>query len=153
MPTETHRGKRHGLDPEDYNLMLRAYDGCCYICKRPERVANRSLAIDHCHTTGTVRGLLCTRCNQVIGRMEDSPALLRAAADYLELAWRQYPDGCTTCRETGVEFNAEAFAIYYPESILETNGESWTRFLYRCAKGHTWGCGYRTTGTPKWLYS
>ena len=42
------------------------------------------LVVDHCHATGKIRGLLCSPCNTAIGGLRDSPALLRAAADYCE---------------------------------------------------------------------
>ncbi len=42
------------------------------------------LAIDHDHKTGQVRSLLCKKCNGVLGLVDDDPALLRAAADYIE---------------------------------------------------------------------
>lgn len=42
------------------------------------------LRVDHCHTTGKFRGLICDKCNLGIGHFADNPSLLRAAADYLE---------------------------------------------------------------------
>jgi len=42
------------------------------------------MAIDHCHDSGRVRGILCKDCNLVLGWMKDTPARLRALADYLE---------------------------------------------------------------------
>ena len=56
----------------------------CWICLQPEKVPNRSLSIDHCHKTDTVRGLLCGRCNLTLGRVGDDPELLRKMALYLE---------------------------------------------------------------------
>lgn len=44
----------------------------------------RGMAIDHCHDSGRVRGILCKDCNLVLGWMNDDPARLRALADYLE---------------------------------------------------------------------
>jgi hypothetical protein len=42
------------------------------------------LAVDHCHTTGKVRGLLCSTCNTALGSFQDNPAYLKAAIHYLE---------------------------------------------------------------------
>jgi hypothetical protein len=65
-----------------------AQAGVCAICDLPERATRngvpKRLAVDHDHATGAVRALLCSRCNLAIGYMEDCPARLRAAADYLE---------------------------------------------------------------------
>ena len=70
---------------KQYNLTVEEYDalkeGGCGICG--ERTHNR-MALDHCHTTGKVRGPLCPRCNTGIGQFRDSPELLRAAAEYIE---------------------------------------------------------------------
>lgn len=82
--------RRFGLEPCMYDAMLQAQNGVCRICKRPERVKSRNgsimrLAIDHCHVTGAVRGLLCNGCNTALGKANDDPHLLRAMADYLEL--------------------------------------------------------------------
>jgi hypothetical protein len=43
------------------------------------------LALDHDHTTGEFRGFLCQKCNQAIGLLNDSPELLRIAAEYIEV--------------------------------------------------------------------
>ncbi len=42
------------------------------------------LVIDHCHSTGAIRGLLCSNCNTAIGLLSDNPEIIRKAADYLE---------------------------------------------------------------------
>lgn len=78
--------KRYGLTPESYIDLLTAQGGRCAICQRTDPGCSRHarLAVDHCHTTGKVRGLLCNGCNRGIGFLMDNPTILRAAADYLE---------------------------------------------------------------------
>lgn len=78
----------YGISLEEYNAMLTKQNGVCAICCKPETVICRgsepkSLAVDHDHDTGKVRGLLCDMCNRGIGMLEHSPALLIAAARYL----------------------------------------------------------------------
>lgn len=51
----------------------------CAICE-----SNENLVGDHCHESGTPRGILCKNCNLAIGNMKDNPLLLRKAAEYLE---------------------------------------------------------------------
>lgn len=76
---------------EEFWQMHRAQNGLCAICKQPETVKGnhnhkpgpRRLAIDHCHETEIVRGLLCGRCNTAIGLLGDDPARVEAAARYL----------------------------------------------------------------------
>lgn len=72
----------YGLALEDYQSMLEAQDERCAICGGQDE--DSRLHVDHCHTTGKVRGLLCESCNLSIGRMGDSPSRLRSAAAYLE---------------------------------------------------------------------
>ena len=71
---------------EDYNAMFNEQNGVCYICERhPHEVGDgRALAVDHCHHTGTIRGLLCGDCNRGVGLMQDDINLLRRAVKYLE---------------------------------------------------------------------
>jgi hypothetical protein len=84
--------KHHfGIDINEYNKLAESQDGLCAICKKPESDNNGrwkkkilALAVDHCHKTGKVRGLLCRRCNQGIGKFEEDPILLKKAVDYLE---------------------------------------------------------------------
>jgi hypothetical protein len=54
----------------------------CQVCGSSG--SNRRLSVDHDHTSGKVRGLLCASCNFAIGNMGDDPDKLRAAANYLE---------------------------------------------------------------------
>lgn len=76
--------KKYGLSLSAYLCLCRDQNSACAICKQPNTNKKR-LAVDHCHTTGKVRGLLCTPCNLALGSMRDNPVLLRKAADYLEV--------------------------------------------------------------------
>jgi hypothetical protein len=74
---------RYGITPERYDAMSAAQEGKCAICAKQYPEGMR-LDVDHCHTTGTVRGLLCRGCNTSIGKLRDDPVLLRRAASYIE---------------------------------------------------------------------
>ncbi len=77
--------KQFGLTPDDYDEILNKQNGRCAVCKSDRFDSKRkTLAVDHDHVTGKVRGLFCRRCNQAIGAFEDNPDLLRKAATYLE---------------------------------------------------------------------
>ena len=73
----------YGIDWSVYAALLESQGGVCAVCKEPCPTGHR-LAVDHCHASGVVRGLLCVNCNKAIGHAADDPARLRAAADYLE---------------------------------------------------------------------
>lgn len=73
--------KRYGLTKESFMELFLRQRGVCAICGRKSR---RELAIDHCHRKGTVRGLLCGKCNTALGQFNDDPELLRSAIAYLE---------------------------------------------------------------------
>lgn len=81
--------KRYGITLEDYNRMYEEQNGACDICKQPEtRVDHRTkkvsrLAVDHNHTTGKVRSLLCHNCNVSLGGFKDDQNLLWKAIEYL----------------------------------------------------------------------
>lgn len=75
---------RFGITATDYENMLEAQGYACAACREPEKArGGMRLAVDHCHTTGKVRGLLCNRCNMTLGRFRDSPGLLQALATYI----------------------------------------------------------------------
>jgi hypothetical protein len=75
----------YGITLADYDEMFAAQDGVCATCGSPDPgVKHDHLHVDHCHETGRVRGLLCRRCNSVIGYVHDNPDTLRRMADYLE---------------------------------------------------------------------
>jgi len=80
----------YGITLEEYMSMETTQNGVCKICGHAEKALNkvtmepRKLAVDHCHKTGKVRALLCSRCNAGIGNFNDDPVLLRSALSYLE---------------------------------------------------------------------
>jgi hypothetical protein len=76
--------KTYGLDLKDYEKMLKAQNYNCAICGSPPPNNRKTrLAIDHCHTSGKVRGLLCDRCNRSIGLLKDDVSVLESAIKYL----------------------------------------------------------------------
>lgn len=76
---------QYGITPDDYAAFFSAQNGRCAICGTDTPSKRRVFFdVDHCHTTGKVRGLLCEVCNRAIGLLKDSPEMLRRAADYLE---------------------------------------------------------------------
>jgi hypothetical protein len=76
--------KLHGLTHEQHATMVEAQDNRCAICGASPGGRFKHLAIDHCHATGKVRGLLCTTCNLTIGGFKDDVARFRAAIAYIE---------------------------------------------------------------------
>jgi hypothetical protein len=75
------RAEAYGLSRSDLDRLLQT--DRCDICETTDWGAKGS-QIDHCHDGGHIRGVLCNNCNQGLGRFRDDPALLRAAAEYLE---------------------------------------------------------------------
>ncbi|MGW0930676.1 endonuclease VII domain-containing protein [Streptomyces sp. NPDC002644] len=72
----------YGLGPGEYDQLFESQGGRCAICGGTRR---QRLSVDHCHKTGTVRGLLCRMCNgRLLTAARDNPQTLRNAADYLE---------------------------------------------------------------------
>ena len=74
----------YGISIEEYDKLHRQQNGLCVICHKPEIWHFKKLSIDHDHKTGKIRGLLCQRCNTLLGMSEDSADRLRAAASYLD---------------------------------------------------------------------
>jgi len=76
------RRNRHKLSQEAEAILYEVNGSRCWICGIEEGA--KLLCFDHDHSSGLVRGLLCTPCNLVLGNSQDNPALLRRAANYLE---------------------------------------------------------------------
>ncbi len=74
--------KLYGITEEQWQEMFKSQNGVCAICHKHQ--VYRKLSVDHNHKTGKVRGLLCNRCNRLLGYAFDSQNILQAAADYLQ---------------------------------------------------------------------
>lgn len=75
--------QRYGVSVDEYYAMCTERHDKCDICGISRNLLTRDLAVDHCHTTGKVRGLLCSSCNLGLGKFGDTPDLLEKAAQYL----------------------------------------------------------------------
>ena len=73
--------KRYGLSPEQVDALRSAQNNSCAICRRVV-----TLVIDHDHSTGQVRGLICNVCNGFLGAIGDRRAAVYGMAAYLEVA-------------------------------------------------------------------
>lgn len=116
--------KRYGMRAEDYDHLRELQDGKCAICGRPDLVLN----VDHCHATGSLRGLLCGQCNNGLGCFEDQAELLNRAKEYL-LWWRR----------------PEENNVYKPPEIVLRTGNRGT-----CTRTGVWlsiCCGQEAEGT------
>lgn len=71
-----------GMEPADFDRMLAEQGGACAVCSGPTK-AGHHYCIDHCHTTGKIRGLLCHDCNMGIGKLGDTAASVAKALAYL----------------------------------------------------------------------
>ena len=74
--------KKYGLTDRTWRELVDRHDSRCAICGKHERFPS-ALAVDHCHGSGRVRGLLCRRCNTGLGQFRDNPELLAKAMAYL----------------------------------------------------------------------
>ena len=84
---DNQRRSKYGLSVAERAELLTAQGGRCEICQREIAFGgpgHKSAAVDHCHKTGRVRGVLCGRCNLALGWFNDDPQLLRVVTAYLE---------------------------------------------------------------------
>lgn len=79
---EVERKRLYGLEPGEYDRMLRVQKGVCAICSLPPK-ESKLLGVDHCHTTGKVRELLCDLCNRAIGYIRESSVIAEKMASYI----------------------------------------------------------------------
>ena len=81
MSKDAYYKRKYGITEDDYQALLAARSGGCWICGRLP--TNRRLHVEHDHKTKRIRGLACWRCNSLLKQASDSPVILRLAAKYL----------------------------------------------------------------------
>lgn len=105
---ETRMMREYGLLLTDVQRMLEQQDHKCPICGVTIGIgANYTAVVDHCHTTGEIRGMLCDLCNRGLGHYQDSPSIMVKAAEYLKR---------TTTRPD--EEGNEGFRVMRPSTYL-----------------------------------
>ena len=72
---------RYGITPLEYYRFFAQQNGVCGACGDPP--GEKRLAVDHCHATGDIRGLLCAHCNVALGYLKHDPARTLMATQYL----------------------------------------------------------------------
>ncbi len=82
------RYRKFGFTQEAYEKLLKDQDEKCAVCKKVETEKDnngriKTLAVDHCHTTNRVRGLLCAACNKAEGLLQGDVQRILALTDYL----------------------------------------------------------------------
>lgn len=79
---------KYGLSKADYDELFESQYGRCAICRFPEdstyKGTRRRLSVDHNHTTGKVRGLLCFKCNLALGHLREDPIAVQTMLGYIE---------------------------------------------------------------------
>jgi hypothetical protein len=74
-----HFAKKYGITPDDFDVLLLCQNNVCAICSSRRKV----MCVDHDHSTGEVRGILCRSCNIMLGAVNDDVAVLARAIEYL----------------------------------------------------------------------
>jgi hypothetical protein len=72
------RRNKYGISKAEFNELLRSQGFLCAICSQPDPTH-----VDHCHRTGLIRGILCKKCNSLLGMADDQQAVIQSALDYL----------------------------------------------------------------------
>lgn len=77
----------YGITLEQYNTLFDSQSGVCAVCGFPETVLYKgtltSLAVDHNHQTGKIRGLLCQSCNVALGHLKENPVIIKSLLEYI----------------------------------------------------------------------
>jgi hypothetical protein len=83
-----HRERKFGLSPIAFQQMVEEQGDRCFLCTKPERGhrngVRKALAVDHNRTTGSIRKLLCSKCNTAIGLLNEDTELLAQVIHYLD---------------------------------------------------------------------
>ena len=91
LPTEVrqqlsfanHLKGTYGITPQEHDELMARANNSCEICGKHQSKERKKLNVDHCHVTGKIRGILCTRCNSAIATLGDNEEGVQRAVDYL----------------------------------------------------------------------
>lgn len=90
---QAHLRRKYSIDLQTYEELLLSQGNKCKICRVDSNPDSRAgyFVIDHNHTTGDIRGLLCTKCNALLGLAQDSEDILERAKQYLQNSRVKHP--------------------------------------------------------------
>jgi len=80
---KTCTSKQRKMAIKNYPILVEKHGEHCRICNITPEQTGKRLSVDHCHTTGKIRGLLCDNCNHGIGKFKERPRLLLKAIWYI----------------------------------------------------------------------
>ena len=83
MRRNGHLMNKYGITADDYDKLFIEQDSACAICFVKIDSSGKSLAVDHDHITGHIRGILCGDCNKALGLFRDSELIVKNAQQYL----------------------------------------------------------------------
>ena len=75
---------KYGITLKEYNKMVEQQNNKCAICKNEYKEGNKKLAVDHCHKTGKIRGLLCSNCNPALGFLKEDLNIIKNLVRYIK---------------------------------------------------------------------
>lgn len=132
--------KKFGIDLQEYWILFENQDGCCALCNKHAdelkeiypRYKYSPLHVDHDHTTGKIRGLLCVGCNTSLGRLGDNEESILKVLEYLK--GRQLMQNFEVLLRRPVSNDADELITlvkeHCEENDLEYDEESIKMYLY-----------------------
>ena len=76
--------RNFGINATEYYKLLKQQNNKCAICKNEYKEGNKKLAVDHCHKTGKIRGLLCSNCNPALGFLKEDLNIIKNLVRYIK---------------------------------------------------------------------
>jgi hypothetical protein len=76
---------KYGITLDEYNELFKKQKGLCAVCLRPRNDFKYNFAVDHCHKTNKIRGLLCSNCNTTVGLVKENYQTMQRIIGYLSL--------------------------------------------------------------------
>ncbi len=76
--------RAYGITLDQWQEMFEKQKGCCKICGKHQSELKQTLSVDHCHSTGEVRALLCRQCNTVLGFVNEDYDIVLRLLEYID---------------------------------------------------------------------